>query len=1076
MKNLRRLTLLPGLFLFFISLHGISQNISSNSFNKRASDSIFRLQQLKRAGNKNKNPLFSFNAVSFASALSRNLPVTGNTNQATTCYDSSSRFFLRKDSTTYYVADYKRLSDGNLLLSGEYLNDYDYFKNKGFLMKCDEKGNIFWTRLYDSLNHVNYSFIDYYKILELKDNSLIAAGSTLNSQTGNHDLIITRTDKNGNLLWSKIYKSRLWTNGNGSADYYYISQMIQDQQSGDVYITGSHWVEGRSVIHLNSLNGNIIWSKLYQPPYGGYFDTPIGMDIQGNELLLFGDFLTYSGPLISVYRLNKVTGDTIHSKFFVISNNDYPKYGFLNLDPLSKLNNGNYVLSGEQYNYYHIPGDTAPLYHAGLIQLDSKLNFLNAFSFRNNIESNGYNTVISVFPDGTGLFTMLDYISGYTSNVYYVQFKGSTILKQRIRHYTEGIPNEHQALELNDGATLIIKQIGDSLLNTSKVEFLKLHISDTSSQCLGVDDHSTFIEPYYLSVVPGQIDSIGENDFRENPNKTITVQSSDVSYAPGCEQVSFCDSLSMQASDDSICLDNPVLITVHKNPECRAPVFFYFDSTALRSFTLLNDSTYSLQFSSAWKGTIYGSTYGCSLVKDSVKLTFLNSPLNLDLGPDTVICPGNTITLHAGYGFASYLWQDGSSDSTFTIPIPGTYFVKTSNACGGIFEDTVKVLSHPPIQFDAGADVVKCNNDSVILTASPDFISYLWSPDYNIDSVITPSVVVKPLITTLYKVRAEKTIGCYAYDSVKVTVNTSPPINLGFDTSFCFGDNTILDAGIGFLNYAWNTGSDKQKITVRETGNYFVIGTTTEGCSSFDTLQILNVYVNPVAELDKDSTLCKGSAKQLDAGNFTSYVWNTGEKTRLIEINSTGVYSVKVTDIHNCIGNDSVAIVKLLPIPQSFLPSEASICSYGTTELSPTRDFSKYLWSNYATSKTITASDQGLYWLQVTDTNNCTARDSVILKFKDCLTGFYIPNAFTPNNNGKNDTFKPLLFGIVQYYEFSIYNRFGEVVFKTNDESNGWNGNYKGNPQDSNVFIWICKYQFKGEQLKGEKGSVILLK
>ena len=93
------------------------------------------------------------------------------------------------------------------------------------------------------------------------------------------------------------------------------------------------------------------------------------------------------------------------------------------------------------------------------------------------------------------------------------------------------------------------------------------------------------------------------------------------------------------------------------------------------------------------------------------------------------------------------------------------------------------------------------------------------------------------------------------------------------------------------------------------------------------------------------------------------------------------------------------------------------------------------------------------------------------------MLGFYVPNAFTPNGDGKNDVFRPSLFGNVQSYLFCIYNRFGELVFKTNNPGEGWDGNYKGKPFDSGTtFVWRCAYQLQGDKPVSAKGYVVLIK
>jgi len=89
------------------------------------------------------------------------------------------------------------------------------------------------------------------------------------------------------------------------------------------------------------------------------------------------------------------------------------------------------------------------------------------------------------------------------------------------------------------------------------------------------------------------------------------------------------------------------------------------------------------------------------------------------------------------------------------------------------------------------------------------------------------------------------------------------------------------------------------------------------------------------------------------------------------------------------------------------------------------------------------------------------------------MTGFYVPNAFSPGSDGKNDIFRPLIFGKVLAYEFTVYNRFGQVVFTSKEPGKGWDG---GAGQTTNTFVWTCRYQLENEPTIFEKGIVMLVK
>ena len=165
--------------------------------------------------------------------------------QQAICYDTSERYFLSTDSITYYSNDPVLTPDGHVLLSGEYAKwngDWDY---KGYLLKADQKGNVVWLRTYDSLHHQEpFHFINYQKVLSLKDGTVFLAGRTNNRQGENYDIIFTKLDANGDVIWNRLYKSRLWTPGNGSADYWVPHETKEDPFTGDIYVSAAFWGEG----------------------------------------------------------------------------------------------------------------------------------------------------------------------------------------------------------------------------------------------------------------------------------------------------------------------------------------------------------------------------------------------------------------------------------------------------------------------------------------------------------------------------------------------------------------------------------------------------------------------------------------------------------------------------------------------------------------------------------------------------------------------------------------------------------------------------------------------------------------
>jgi gliding motility-associated-like protein len=519
---------------------------------------------------------------------------------------------------------------------------------------------------------------------------------------------------------------------------------------------------------------------------------------------------------------------------------------------------------------------------------------------------------------------------------------------------------------------------------------------------------------------------------------------------------------------------------VTKNPDCNAHTNWIIDSAVNQVKVILSNDTLlrvKIRYSGIIKikSQIFAS---CDFIEDSLLVTAASSIQSLNLGPDSVICPGNSIKLNAHAGFTSYKWQDGSTDSIYIATQPGMYYVEVVAGCtGATLRDTVNISPHAPIPLSIGPDRSKCNNDTLHLDAPPGFINYTWSPAYNISSTTGMSVVVNPLTDTSYFLKAEKTPGCFAFDTVAIKTYQSPPINLGPDVSFCKNDSVVFNAGIGFSTYAWNTGNVNQYQVAKVIGVYSVVATTVEGCKSFDTANVQIVYQIPIVNLDKSSSLCEGTTRTLDAGaGFNSYVWDDGSSSRFRSVFNTGTYFVNVQDVHGCRGGDTTTINTINPLPKGFLPADTSICSYGKLELIPTGSYDSYLWNNNANSKSITINKPGLYWLKVTDAKKCTGGDSILVTQKDCMVGFYVPNAFSPKRNGYNDVFRPLLFGVVKKYEFTIYNRWGQMIYHSTTLGEGWDGTLSGKTQDAGTYVWMCTYQLEGEKVKVEKGAVVLIR
>lgn len=248
---------------------------------------------------------------------------------------------------------------------------------------------------------------------------------------------------------------------------------------------------------------------------------------------------------------------------------------------------------------------------------------------------------------------------------------------------------------------------------------------------------------------------------------------------------------------------------------------------------------------------------------------------------------------------------------------------------------------------------------------------------------------------------------------------------------------------------------------------------TTLGCDSIITT-ILSLYPKPDPDLGADRSLCTNESVILSPGNFLNYLWQDNSTQPGLQVNNAGMYWVRVTDINNCTATDSLQIISIDTIPNNFLPPSQELC-YGNSLKIEVPGYASYLWSTGSTADHISLNSFGSFYLTVTDHNQCTGTDSINLQRKNCFI-IGIPNAFTPNGDGKNDIFKPTIFLEVKAFSFELFNRYGQKVFETREYGKGWDGNFNGKEQPTGSYVYRIKFTniFGWETV--ENGTVILIR
>jgi hypothetical protein len=240
-------------------------------------------------------------------------------------------------------------------------------------------------------------------------------------------------------------------------------------------------------------------------------------------------------------------------------------------------------------------------------------------------------------------------------------------------------------------------------------------------------------------------------------------------------------------------------------------------------------------------------TNGCTASDTTV--LYLNTTPDLDLGADTVLCTGSSLLLDAYQNWHTYVWQDNSVNSMYTVTGAGTYSVTITNGNNCSTIDTIQISEESSPMVNLGNDTAVCEGSGFTLNALVNRASYLWQ-----DGSTAPSYSINVLGEYFVEVTNEK--GCTARDTINVTVNPSPLIELGRDTTVGQGrlaDKPLrIEAPSGYASYLWSDGSDNNFILVDGStplgqNLYSVIVTNEMACEGKDSM-LVNVYDNASAE------------------------------------------------------------------------------------------------------------------------------------------------------------------------------------------------------------------------------------
>ena len=871
-----------------------------------------------------------------------------------------------------------------------------------------------------------------------------------NNSLSNESLIgLTLVDDNLNMIWSRTLSSQY--------DFYSLGAGISDihqDEEGNFYLAGTKMgfmeTPKCTIVKLDA-NGNLLWNRTYEWPDGLF-----GMVAIASTPTSIVAIIETSNNNKTTLRLRKSDGSLQNSFRFK------PAVSNAFSSPILKFpfgySNGNLYYAGQTESSQFLMG---------------KLDSTGRPLLFKTIAHEGSMTRAGAIFDGH-IYASYKYYNGQRFEE--VLLKADSSLNFRFaRQVSHPYFGYNEDLQVADNGSIFV--LGNQWYDSQYFDpYLMKFDPDGRLGTCTTQDLPLPVQDLPLSPITLQPTLVNRTVTLTANTMSLVADSKGLSYAQLlCSSASNCSTLDIQSPGPVCLLDTDISVPFRTNPGCTLRPTWTYD-TAFAQLVRVSDSNAIFRFRRAGSVTLRASLdAGCRTYEDSVTVGVSDAAARPQLGADTLFCPGDSIRLRAGQGFASYLWQDGSVDSVNIVRQPGTYWVSVTNACGDRFRDTILVRRVNVPVLTIGNDSSLCPGSNLTLQASPGFNQYQWTVSGG--AAYTGASITLNDLRNQIQVWAEArtTEGCMARDSIDVRIFSAASVNIGPDLSFCSGDSARINAGGGFRSYTWNTGATSSSIMIRTTGSYSVETEDLNGCISRDTMS-LEVNPVPVINLGADRNLCAGASLSLDPGPFSQYRWQDGSTNRTFLASQVGTYHVTVTNNRGCTGSDSLQISAILPTPSDFLAPTVSFCKYQDVTLSPNRRFNEYLWSTGARQQTITVDRGGRYTLEVTDLNGCRGRDTIQVIENDCLTGVFIPNAFTPNGDNLNDRFLALVYGRVESFRLEVYNRFGELVYATNDPRDGWDGNVKGKQSPGGNFVWVCRYQLAGESPVSRKGTLTLIR
>lgn len=442
---------------------------------------------------------------------------------------------------------------------------------------------------------------------------------------------------------------------------------------------------------------------------------------------------------------------------------------------------------------------------------------------------------------------------------------------------------------------------------------------------------------------------------------------------------------------------------------------------------------------------------------------------------------------------------------TYIYPTTGTknveLVVETSKGCRDTIYRDILIVDKPDLKVTN--DTLICTIDTLRLNALTNFAggTITWSPNYMISDIHSFNPLVSPDVPTRYTAFFDDGFGCTTSASVFVNVVTNTILTAPNDTTICRTDSVVLK--IPFTNALYFNWTSNPAAGI---SNSLIKNPTVLANAAFTIFNVRasisnKCFINgsvtiktvpyPTPAITGQDTICFGKNVQLFATGGSIYIWtpasyltNSNIANPIVQAPKTSItYQVSVKDTLGCPKPVTAFIkVNVVKIIADAGPQDTAIVLDQPLQLTGTGG-NIFLWTpnTWLTNSFIynpisNPLNTITYKLTVSNSIGCFGEDTIKVKVFFVPPDVYVPSAFTPGTDKLNDVFRPIALGIKSLENFSVFNRWGELLYSTKTITQGWDGTYKGNPQNAGTYVWEVRCtDYKNKTIR-RKGSVILIR